>query len=73
MQLWDAVFLFMPTILDAILIFDFFQTIHDAVFELVLSDEPEEDSKDNKKSELFTSRTCIMLIFAIFSLICRPF
>ena len=24
MQLWDAVFLFMPTILDAILIFDFF-------------------------------------------------
>ena len=45
MQLWDAVFLFMPTILDGILIFDFFfQTIHDAVFELAWSDEPEEDS-----------------------------
>ena len=76
MQLRDAVFLFMPTILDAILIFYyfFFQTIHDAVFELALSDEPEEDSKDNKRSELFTSHTCInMLIFAMFSLICRPF
>ena len=73
MQLWDAVFLFMPTILDAILIFDFFQTIHDAVFELAWSDEPEEDSKDNKRSELFASHTCIMLIFAIFSAICRPF
>ena len=73
MQLWDAVFLFMPTILDAILIFDFiFQTIHDAVFELAWSDEPE-DGKDNKRSELFASHTCIMLIFAIFSAICRPF
>ena len=72
MQLWDAVFLFMSTILDAILIFDFFQTIHDAVFELAWSDEPE-DSKDNKRSELFASHTCIMLIFAIFSAICRPF
>ena len=70
MQLWDAVFLFMPTILDAILIFDFFfQTIHDAVFELAWSDEPEEDSNDNKRSELFASHTCIMLIFAIFSAI----
>ena len=73
MQLWDAVFLFMTTILDAILIFLFFQTIHDAVFELAWSDEPEEDSKDNKRSELFASHTCIMLIFAIFSAICRPF
>ena len=27
MQLWDAVFLFMPTILDAILIFDFFKQL----------------------------------------------
>ena len=44
MQLWDAVFLFMPTILDAILIFYFFQTINYAVFELAWSDEPEEDS-----------------------------
>ena len=55
MQLWDAVFLFMPTILNAIFIFDFFQTIHDAVFELAWSDGPEEDSKDNKRSELFAS------------------
>ena len=53
--------------------FLFFQTIHDAVFELALSDEPEEDSKDNKRCELFTSHTCIMLIFAIFSAISRPF
>ena len=73
MQLWDAVFLFMPTILDAILIFDFFQTIHDAVFELAWSDELEEDSTDNKRSELFASHTCIMLIFPIFSAFCRPF
>ena len=53
MQLCDAVFLFMPAILDAILIFlllFFFQTIHDAVFEQAWSDEPEEDSKDNKRS-----------------------
>ena len=63
MQLWDAVFLFMPTILNAILIFLFFQTIHDAVFELAWSDEPEEDSKDNKRSELFASHTCIMFNF----------
>ena len=27
MQLWDAVFLFMPTILDAILIFDVFKQL----------------------------------------------
>ena len=27
MQLWDAVFLFMPTILDAILIFYFFKQL----------------------------------------------
>ena len=74
MQLCDAVFLFMPTILDVILIFFlFFQTIHDAVFELAWSDEPKEDSKDNKRSELFASHICIMLIFAIFSAICRPF
>ena len=73
MQLWDAVFLFLPTILDAILIFNFFQTINDAVFELEWSGEAEEDSKDNKRSELFVSHTCIMLIFAIFSAICRPF
>ena len=76
MQLWDVVFLFMPTILDAILIFYFFLTINDAVFELAWSDEPEEDSKDKKISELFASHTCIdysMLIFAIFSAICRPF
>ena len=68
-------FLFMPTILDAILIFVvvFFQTIHDAVVELAWSEEPEEDSKDNKRSELFASHTCIMLIFAIVSAICRPF
>ena len=52
---------------------DFFQTSHDAVFELAWSDEPEEDSKDNKRSEPFASHTCIMLIFAIFSAICRPF
>ena len=39
----------MQTILDAILIFDFFQTIHDAVFELTWSDEPEKDIKDNKR------------------------
>ena len=70
MQLGDAVFLLMPTILDAILIFFifFFQTIHDAVFELAWSDEPEE-SKDNKRSENFASHTCIMLIFALFSAI----
>ena len=72
MQLWDVVFLFTPTILDAILIFYFFLTIYDAVFELAWSDELEEDSKDNKISELFASHTCIMLIFAIFSAICRP-
>ena len=48
--------------------FDFFLTINDAVFELAWSDEPEEDSKDNKISNLFASHTCIMLIFAIFSL-----
>ena len=53
--------------------FFFFQTIHDAVFELAWSDEPEEDSKDNKRSELFASHTCIMLIFAILSANCRPF
>ena len=53
--------------------FLFLQTIHYAVFELAWSDEPEEDSKDNKRSELFASHTCIMLIFAIFSAICRPF
>ena len=44
-------------------LFLIFQTIHDAIFELVWSDEPEEDSKDNKRSELFVSHTCIMLIF----------
>ena len=72
MQPWDADFLFMPTILDAILIFIFFfkQFI---VFELAWSDEPEEDSKDNKRSEIYASHTCIMLILAIFSAICRPF
>ena len=69
MQLWDAGFLFMPTILDAILIFDFFLTMQDAVFELAWS----EDSKDNKISELFVSHTCILLILAIFSAICRSF
>ena len=52
-QHWDAAFLFISTILDVILKFDiFFQTIHDAVFELARSDEPEEDSKNNKRSEL---------------------
>ena len=44
----------------------------DAVFELAWSNEPEEDSKDNKRSELFASHTCIMLIFSILSDICRP-
>ena len=73
MQIWDVGFLFMPTILDAILIFDFFLTMKGAVFELAWSDEPEEDSKDNKISELFASHTCILLILAIFSAICRPF
>ena len=74
MQLWYAAFLFISTSLDAILKFDFFfQKIYDAVFELARSDKPEEDSKDNKRSELFASYTCIMLIFTIFSAICRPF
>ena len=53
MQLWDVVFLFMPTILDAILIFDFFKQFMMQFFELSWSGEPEEDSKDNKRSELF--------------------
>ena len=38
----------------------------DAVCELEWSDEPEEDSKDNKRSELFASHACIMLMFSIF-------
>ena len=79
MQLWDAAFVFISTILDAILNFDFFFfkqfMMPDDVFELAWSDEPKEDllSKDNKRSELFASHTCIMLIFSIFSTICRPF
>ena len=70
--LWCA-FLFRSTILDAILKLDFFQTTHDAVFERAWSDKPEEGGKDNKRSELFDSYTCIMLMSAIFSAICRPF
>ena len=62
-------FLFYANHLGRHLDFLFFQTKHDAVFELAWSDEPEEDSKDNKRSELFASHTCIMLIFAIFSAI----
>ena len=37
----------------------------DAVCELAWSDEQEEDSEDNKRSEQFASHTCIMLIFSI--------
>ena len=65
MQLRDAAFLFISTILDAILNLDFFSNnimLPDAVCELAWSDEPEEDNKDNKRSELFASHTCIMLI-----------
>ena len=73
MQLWDAVFFVYANHFGRYLDFLFFQTIHDAVFELAWSDEPEEDSKDNKRSELFASHLCILLIFVIFSAICPPF
>ena len=69
MQLWDAVFLFTPTILDAILIFDIFFKRFMMQFLKWHGLMAEEDSKGNKRYELFASHACIILIFAIFSAI----
>ena len=78
MQLYDAAFLFISTIVDAILNFDFFFSnnsmlpeCHDAVFELEWSDEPKEDGKDNKRSELFASHTCTYSYYVDFCNIFR--
>ena len=62
MQLGDAAFLFISTILDAILNFDFSNNsmMSDAVFEQAWSDEQEEFKTGQQKSELFASYIIVL-------------